>query len=38
MPLNRNVESHFAQLPTAQIQRSILDMSFSHKTSHAVKP
>nr|CAI9750849.1 major head protein [Microvirus sp.] len=33
MPLNRNVESHFAQLPTAQIQRSILDMSFSHKTS-----
>lgn len=31
--MNRNVESHFAKLPRANIQRSVLDLSTSHKTS-----
>lgn len=31
--MNRNVESHFALLPRANIQRSIFDRSSSHKTS-----
>lgn len=31
--MNRNVESHFARLPRANIQRSVLDLSCSHKTS-----
>nr|CAI9750230.1 major head protein [Microvirus sp.] len=31
--MNRNVESHFAKLPRANIQRSVLDLSCSHKTS-----
>lgn len=31
--MNRNVESHFSQLPSAQIQRSIFDRSCSYKTS-----
>lgn len=31
--MNRNVESHFAKLPQANIQRSVLDLSSSHKTS-----
>lgn len=31
--MNRNVESHFAQLPSAQIQRSTFDRSASYKTS-----
>lgn len=31
--MNRNVESHFAKLPQANVQRSLLDLSSSHKTS-----
>lgn len=31
--MNRNVESHFAQLPSVNIQRSVLDMSHGVKTS-----
>lgn len=31
--MNRNVESHFAQLPAAEIQRSTFDRSASYKTS-----
>ena len=31
--MNRNVESHFAQLPHAEIERSVLDMSHGVKTS-----
>lgn len=31
--MNRNVESHFAQLPQAEIQRSTFDRSHSYKTS-----
>ncbi len=31
--LNRNVESHFAELPAANIQRSTFDRSASYKTS-----
>ena len=31
--MNRNVESHFSELPSAQIQRSIFDRSCSYKTS-----
>ena len=31
--MNRNVESHFAKLPSIDIQRSIFDRSFDHKTS-----
>uniref|UniRef100_A0AAU8B647 Major capsid protein n=1 Tax=Dulem virus 194 TaxID=3145671 RepID=A0AAU8B647_9VIRU len=34
--MNRNVESHFAQLPAAQIQRSTFDRSASYKTSFNV--
>lgn len=34
--MNRNVESHFSQLPSADIQRSIFDRSSSHKTSFNV--
>lgn len=34
--MNRNVESHFAKLPQANIQRSVLDLSSSHKTSFNV--
>lgn len=33
IPLNRNIESHFSSVPTARIERSIMDMSRSHKTS-----
>ena len=31
--MNRNSESHFAKLPQANVQRSVLDLSSSHKTS-----
>ena len=31
--MNRNVESHFSQLPQADIQRSVFDRSSTHKTS-----
>lgn len=31
--MNRNVESHFAQLPAAEIQRSTFDRSYDYKTS-----
>lgn len=31
--MNRNVESHFAQLPAAEIQRSTFDRSCNYKTS-----
>lgn len=31
--MNRNVESHFSQLPSVDIERSIFDRSFTHKTS-----
>lgn len=31
--MNRNTESHFAQLPAAEIQRSTFDRSASYKTS-----
>ena len=31
--MNRNVESHFSELPSVDIQRSIFDRSFTHKTS-----
>lgn len=31
--MNRNVESHFSKLPRANIQRSVIDLSCSHKTS-----
>lgn len=34
--MNRNVESHFAQLPSANIQRSTFDRSSSYKTSFNV--
>lgn len=34
--MNRNVESHFAQLPAAEIQRSIFDRSANYKTSFNV--
>lgn len=34
--MNRNVESHFAQLPAAHIQRSTFDRSASYKTSFNV--
>lgn len=34
--INRNVESHFAQLPAAEIQRSTFDRSCSYKTSFNV--
>ena len=31
--MNRNVESHFAELPTNKFQRSTFDRSFGVKTS-----
>lgn len=31
--MNRNVESHFSEIPSAQIQRSIFDRGSSYKTS-----
>lgn len=34
--MNRNVESHFSTLPSANISRSILDRSSGHKTSFNV--
>ena len=34
--MNRNVESHFSTLPSADIRRSILDRSSGHKTSFNV--
>lgn len=34
--MNRNVESHFSKLPSAEIQRSIFDRSSDHKTSFNV--
>lgn len=34
--MNRNVESHFSELPTIDIERSIFDRSASHKTSFNV--
>lgn len=34
--MNRNVESHFSELPKVDIQRSIFDRSSSHKTSFNV--
>lgn len=34
--MNRNVESHFSTLPSANIQRSILERSSGHKTSFNV--
>lgn len=34
--MNRNVESHFSQIPNADIQRSIFDRSSAHKTSFNV--
>ena len=34
--MNRNVESHFAELPKVDIQRSIFDRSTDHKTSFNV--
>ncbi len=34
--MNRNVESHFSQIPNADIQRSIFDRSSDHKTSFNV--
>lgn len=34
--MNRNVESHFSQLPSAEIQRSTFDRSSSYKTSFNV--
>lgn len=34
--MNRNVESHFSQLPAAEIQRSTFDRSASYKTSFNV--
>ncbi|AXF53148.1 MAG: major capsid protein [Microviridae sp.] len=34
--MNRNVESHFSTLPSADIRRSIMDRSSGHKTSFNV--
>ena len=34
--MNRNVESHFSELPAAEIQRSTFDRSSSYKTSFNV--
>lgn len=34
--MNRNVEEHFSELPSVDIQRSIFDRSFTHKTSFNV--
>ena len=34
--MNRNVESHFSELPSVDIQRSIFDHSATHKTSFDV--
>lgn len=34
--MNRNVESHFAELPSIDIERSMFDRSSSHKTSFNV--
>lgn len=34
--MNRNVESHFSKLPSADIQRSVFDRSSDHKTSFNV--
>ena len=34
--MNRNIESHFSQLPAAEIQRSTFDRSCSYKTSFNV--
>lgn len=34
--MNRNVESHFSELPSVDIRRSIFDRSHSHKTSFNV--
>ena len=34
--MNRNVESHFSELPSIDIQRSMFDRSSSHKTSFNV--
>lgn len=31
--MNRNTNAHFSELPSVDIQRSMLDRSFSHKTS-----
>ena len=31
--MNRNVESHFSELPHVELQRSIFDRSSTHKTS-----
>lgn len=34
--MNRNVESHFSQIPSVDIERSIFDRSHTHKTSFNV--
>lgn len=34
--MNRNTENHFAELPQVDVQRSIFDRSFTHKTSFNV--
>ncbi len=34
--MNRNISSHFSQLPSANIRRSVFDRSSSHKTSFNV--
>ncbi|QXN75106.1 major capsid protein [Microvirus mar25] len=34
--MNRNVESHFSRLPSANVPRSVFDRSFSHKTTFNV--
>lgn len=34
--MNRNVESHFSELPKIDIPRSIMDLSQSHLTSHNI--
>ena len=34
--MNRNVESHFSELPQVDVQRSIFDRSCGHKTSFNV--
>ena len=31
--MNRNVESHFSEIPHTEINRSIFDRSFGHKTT-----
>lgn len=34
--MNRNVESHFSELPSVDVPRSIFDRSHTHKTSFNV--